>query len=246
MESPTPFSSEYLVLFTPPNPLLDLSPTDLSLEINELIQAMKNKTNDLPTRAFAELSSTMKSPKIAFSTFRGKPLAMALYQLKRKRVMRVPGQVKENNQRSRKPPSVPLAEYAKGKFLNLQTTAPAIPTESSLMDTTRTHKSSEQVLLIMTEPVLPASPPNTESNPQPCATLTVEDDATTATQAVILEVGLPFLTKLTFPMSTSDEVVSFSCTTLLYLNSLKTSHSFFVVEIFFTNSITHILFHSFK
>ena len=84
MDLPTPFISTYPVLLTPPYPLSDSSPTDSSpfaetnLAVNDLIRAMKNKTNELQTSDPAELPSTTKSAKIAFPTFRGKPLALAL------------------------------------------------------------------------------------------------------------------------------------------------------------------------
>ena len=167
MDLPNPFFSTYPVLMTPPHPLSDSSPTDSSpfveanLAVNDLIRAMINKTNELQTSDPAELQSTTKSPKIAFPTFRGKPLAMALYQQKRKRMARVPGQLEVKKRRSRKPPSVPPVRDAKGKFLNLKSTGPAHPTESSSMDTTRTHGSSEQVPFLMTECVSP-SPPDPE------------------------------------------------------------------------------------
>ena len=82
---PNPFFSTYPVLLTPPHPLSDSSPTDSSpfaevnLAVNDLIRAMTNKTNKLQTSDSAKLPSTTKSPKIAFPTFWGKPLAMALY-----------------------------------------------------------------------------------------------------------------------------------------------------------------------
>ena len=168
MDLPTPFFRTYPVLLTPPHPLWDSSPTDSSpfaeanLAVKDLIRAMKNKSNELQTSDLAELPSTTKSPKIAFQTFRGKPLAMALYQQKRKRVARVPGQLKVKKRRSRKPPSMPPVRDAKGKFLNLKSTAPALPTEPSSMDTTRTPGSSKQVPFIMTEPVSPST-----SDPEP-------------------------------------------------------------------------------
>ena len=155
MDLPTPFFSMYPVLLTPPHPLSDLSPTDSSpfsesnLAVNDLIRAMKNKTNELQTSDLAEHLLMTKSPKIAFPTFRGKPLAMALYQQKRKRVARVPGQLEVKKRRSRKPPSVPPTRDSKGKFSHLNSTGSALPTESSLMDTTRTPGSSKQVSLIM-------------------------------------------------------------------------------------------------
>ena len=220
MDLPTPFFSTYTVLLTPPHPLSDSSPTDSSpfaeanLAVNDLIRAIKNKTNELQTSDPAEHSLTTKSPKIAFRTFRGKPLAMALYQQKRKRVARVPGQLEVKKRRSRKPPSVPPARDSKGKFLNLKSTGPALPTESSSMDTTRTPGSSEQVPLIMSELVSP-SPPDPEPISQPFATSTVEADAPATTQAVVLDVGSPLLTGLTFPMPKPDELASFICTTLL-------------------------------
>ena len=220
MDLPTPFFSTYPVLLTPPHPLLDSSPTDSSpfaetnLAVNNLIRAMKNKTNELQTSDPAELLSTTKSQKIAFPTFRGKPLAMVLYQQKRKRVARVLGQLEVKKRRSRKPPSVPPARDAKGKFLNLKSTAPALPTESSLMDTTRTPGSSEQVPLIMTKPVSP-SPPDPEPISQPSASSTVEADAPTTTQTVVLNVGFPLCTGLNFPMPTPDDLALFICNTFI-------------------------------
>ena len=91
MESSATFSNTYPVLFPPPHPPFASSQTDSSpfaeanLAVNELIRAMKIKINELQTSAPADLSATAKkSPKIAFSTFRGKPLAMALYKPRRK------------------------------------------------------------------------------------------------------------------------------------------------------------------
>ena len=77
MDLPTPFFSTYPVLLTPPHPLSDSLPTDLSpfaeanLAVNDLIRSMKNKTIELQTSDHAELPSTTKSAKIAFPTFRG-------------------------------------------------------------------------------------------------------------------------------------------------------------------------------
>ena len=211
MDLPTPFFSTYPVLLTPPHPLSDSSPTDSSpfaeanLAVNDLIRAMKHKTNELQTSDHAELPSTTKSAKIAFLTFGGKPLAMALYQQNRKSVARVPGQLEVKKRRSRKQPSVPPVRDSKGKFSHLNSTGPALPTESSSKDTTRTPWSSEQVPLIMTEPVSP-SPFDPEPISQPSATSTVEADAPTTTQVVVLDVGSPPLTGLTFPMPTPDEL----------------------------------------
>ena len=76
------------------------------------------------------------------------------------------------------------------------------------MDTTLTPESSEQVSLIMTEIVSP-SPSDPEPISQPFSTSTVEVDAQTTTQAVVWNVISPLLTRLTFPMLTPDELVSF-------------------------------------
>ena len=220
MDLPTPFFSTCPVLLTPPHPLSDSSPTNSSpfaeanLAVNDLIRAIKNRTNKLQTSDPAELPSTTKSPKIAFPTFRGKPLAMALYQQKRKRVARVPGQLEVRKRRSRKPPSVPPVRDAKGKFLNLKSTGPALPTEPSSMDTTRTPGSSEHVPFIMTEPVSP-SPLDPEPISQFSASSTAEADAPTTTQAVVLDVGSPLLTGLTLSMPTPDELASFICNTFI-------------------------------
>ena len=167
IDLPTLFFTTYRVLLTPPHPLSDSSLTDSSpfaeanLAVNDLIWAMKNKTNEMQTSDPAELPSTTKSAKIAFPTFRGKPLAMALYQQNRKKVARVPGQLEVKKRISRKPPTVPPVRDSKGKFSHLNSTDPAIPTESFSMDTTQTPGSSEQVSSIMTELVSP-SPPDPE------------------------------------------------------------------------------------
>ena len=196
----TQFFSTYPVLLTPTHPLSDSSPTDsypfaeANLAVNDLIRAMKIKTNQLQTNNFAEHLLMTQSAKIAFPTFRGKPLAMALYPQKQKWVARVPSQLEVKKQRSRKPPTVPPVRDSKGKFFYLKSTGPALPTESSSMDMTRTPGSSEQVHLIMTEPVSPSFPPKPEPISQPSATSTVEADVPTATQAVVLDVDSPLLT----------------------------------------------------
>ena len=124
-------------------------------------------------------------------------------------VARVPGRHEVKKRRSRMPPNVPPARDAKGKFLNLNTTALALSTESSIY-TTRTPGSSEQVPFIMTVTVSPL-PSDPEPIFQPSATSTVEADAPTTTQAFVLDVGSPLLTGLTFPMPTPDELASFIC-----------------------------------
>ena len=96
--------STYPVLSTPPHPLLESLPTDLSpfaeanQKIDELIQAMKNRTNVLNTSAPVDPLTTKKSPTLTFPTFRGNPLAMALYQPKRQRVARVPVKSSQKSQ----------------------------------------------------------------------------------------------------------------------------------------------------
>ena len=125
MDLPTPFLSTYPVLLTPPHLQSDSSPTDSSpyseanLAVIDLIRAMKNKTNELQTSNSDELPSTTKSPKIAFSKFRGQPLAMSRYQQNRKRVARIPGLLEGKKRTSNKQQSVPPARDAKEKFLNL-------------------------------------------------------------------------------------------------------------------------------
>ena len=151
--STTSFST-YQVLSTLPHPLSESLPTDLSLfaetnhRIDELIQAMKNKTNVLDTSAPVDPLTTKQSPKYAFPTFRGKPLAIALYQQKRKRVARVPAKVESKKANFRKLPTVFPARDAKGKFGPPMTMPFAPQTEVSSMETTRipgTTSSSEQV-----------------------------------------------------------------------------------------------------
>ena len=243
MDLPTPFFRTYPVLLTPPHPLLNSSPTELSpfaeanLAVNDLIRSLKNKTNKLQTSDPAELPSTTKSAKITFQTFRGKPLAMALYQQKRKRVARMLGQLEVKKRRSRMPPSVPPVRDSKGKFSHLHSTGPALPTESSSMDTTRTPGSIEKVPFIITEPVSP-SPPDPEPISQPSASSTVETDAPTTTQAVVLDVGSPLLTGLTFPMPTPDELASFICTTFL-IPKLTENKSFFLCREQFFHQYYH-------
>ena len=82
------------------------------------------------------------------------------------------------------------------------------------MDTNPILGSSEQVSLIMTKPVSP-SPPDPEPISFPFATSTVEADAPTTIQAVMLDVVSPRLTGLTFAMATPDELASFICTTFI-------------------------------
>ena len=109
IDSPTPFFNTYPVLLTPPHPLSDSSPTESSTfskanrAVNDLIRAMKNKTNKLQTSDPAEHLLMTQSAKIAFPTFLEKPLAMALYQQNRQRVARVPGQLEVKTRRSCKP-----------------------------------------------------------------------------------------------------------------------------------------------
>ena len=80
---------------------------------------MKNKTIELQTSDPAEHLLMIRNAKIAFPTFRGKPLAMALYQQKRKMVARVPGQLEVKQRRIRKPLFVfPVRDF-KGKFSQL-------------------------------------------------------------------------------------------------------------------------------
>ena len=155
----------------------------------------------------------------------------------------MPGQLEVKKRRSRKPPSVPPARDSKGKFLNLKSTGPALPTESSSMDTTRTPGSSEQVPLIMTELVSP-SPPDPEPISQPSATSTVKADAPTTTQAVVLDVGSPLLTGLTFPMPTPDELASFICTTFI-IPKLTYNKSFFLCREQFVHQYYHTHLDSF-
>ena len=160
MASSTTFSSTYPVLSTPPHPQSDSSPTDSSpfaeadRTISELIQAMANQTNVLDTSESAAPPPIRKTGLV----FRGKPLAMALYKPKRKRVARSP---KPQSSGSRKPRNGLLSRDAKGQFAILKSKPRGRPTEASSMDTTRTPASSEQVLQIVTEPVSPAPPSET-------------------------------------------------------------------------------------
>ena len=96
----------------------------------------------------------------------------------------------------------------------------------------------------MTEFVSPVSPPNPEPISQFSATSTVEADVLTATQAVVLNIDLPLFTPLTLPMLTSNELALFICTTFIIPKLTENITFFLCREQFFTNTITHILFHS--
>ena len=214
MDLSAKISSTYPVLLTPPHPLSESLPTDLSpfaeanQRIDKLIQAMKNKSNVLDTSAPVDPVTTTKSPKLAFPTYRGKPLTMALYQPKRKRVARVPIQVESRKQKSRKLTTVPLARDAKGKFVPPITTLFAPETEVSPMETTRspgTTSSSEQVRRMMTEPVVEAVAPT----------------------EVVLEADTPYLTGLTFPMPMPDELALFIYSYFI-IHKLSENKSFFL------------------
>ena len=207
-------SNTYSVLSTPPHPLSEPLPTDLfpfakaNQRIDELIQAMKNKTNVLDTSPPVDPVTTKKSPKLEFQTFRGKPLAMALYQPKRKRVARVPAQVESKKPKSRKLPTVPLARDAKGKFVPPMTMPLAPQTEVTSMETTRTPgttSSSEQVRPMVTEPVVEAAAPT----------------------EIVLEVKSPYFTGLTFPMPTPHELASIIYSSFI-IPKLSENKSFFL------------------
>ena len=199
---------------------------------------MKDKTNELQTSDLAKHLLMTKSAKIAFPKFREKLIAMALYQQKRKRVTQVPGELEVKKRRSCKPPTVPPVRDFKGKFSHLTSTGPALPTESSSMNTTRTPGSSEQVPLIMTEHVSPSSPPNPEPISQLSGTSTFKADVPTATQAVVLDVDSPLLTGFTFPMPTPDELASFICTTFI-IPKLTENKSFFLCREQFFHQYYH-------
>ena len=105
------------------------------------------------------------------------------------------------------------------------------------MNTTRTPGSSEQFPFTMTEPVSP-SPADPEPISQPSASSTVEADAPTTTQAVVLDVSSPLLTGLTFPMPTPDELASFICTTII-IPKLTENKSFFLCREQFFHQYYH-------
>ena len=257
MESSAIFSNTYPVLLTPPYPPLESSQTDSSpfveanLAVNELIRAMKNKTNELQTSAPAEhLTIATKSPKIAFPTFPGKPLAMALYKPRRKRVARLPRMprhVGERKQKCRKPRSVPPLRDSKEKFSLSSLISPTQATEvSSMTDTTPTQGSSERHPPILTEPVFIVSPPDMEPQLQLIASQIVQPDAQAANQAVLLDVGSSLISELTFLCLHQIHSLHFFILILSYQNSLKINHFFFVESNSFTNTIIHILSHSFN
>ena len=89
----------------------------------------------------------------------------------------------------------------------------------------------------MTEPVSP-SPSDPGPIFQPSASSTAEADAPTTTQAVVLDVGSPLLTGLTFPMPTPDDLASFICTTFI-IPKLTENKSFFLCREQFFHQYYH-------
>ena len=227
MASSTIFSSTYPVLSTPPQPQSDSSPIDSSpfaeadRTISELIQAMTNQTNALDTSESAAPPPIRKTGLV----FRGKPLAMALYKPKRKRVARTP---KPQSSGSRKPRNGLLPRDATGKFSNMKSTARAQPTEASSMDTTPTPATSEQVLQIVTEPISPAPPLETahQTLSQVAVDAAPNQVVAPSTQPLVLDVNSPLIPSLTFPMPTAEELASFLYSTYI-VPKLTENPSFF-------------------
>ena len=107
---------------------------------------------------------------------------------------------------------MPPARDAKGKFLPPMTTPLAPPTEVSSMEMTRTPGSSEQVPPMVTEPASPTE--------------------------VVLEVDSPYLTGLTFPMPTPDELASFIDSSFI-IPKLRENKSFFLCREQFFHQYYH-------
>ena len=119
MNLPTPFFITYPVWFTLPYSLSDLLPTDLFpyaeayLAVNDLIRAITNKATELQTIDTADHFLIIQSAKIAFLTFRGKPIAMAMCQQNIRRVALVSRQLTVTKPRSSKRLTVPQVRYFK-------------------------------------------------------------------------------------------------------------------------------------
>lgn len=221
MVSSTTFSSTCPVLSTPPQPQLDSSPTDSSpfaeanQTINELIQAMEHQTNVLDKSESVAPRVTPKSGLV----FGGKPLAMALYKQKRKRISRAPN---PRSSISRKPRNLVLKRDANGKFTNVKSSPHARPAVASAKDTTLTLAPSEQ---IMTEPVSPAPPTVEQVYPTP--TQDEGAEAVSPSQVCVLDASSPLLSSLSFPMPTAEELASFLYST--YIVPKLTEHQSFNV-----------------
>ena len=113
----------------------------------------------------------------------------------------MPAQIESRRRKSRKLPTVPPARDAKGKFVPPMTTSLVPPTKVSSMEMTRTPGLSEQIRPMVTEPAAPTE--------------------------VVLEVDLPYLTKLTFPMPMPDVLASFIYSSFI-IPKLSENKSFFL------------------
>ena len=229
MALPATTCSTYPVLSTPhflsETLLTYLFPfAEANQSTDELIQLIKNKTNVLNTSAFVDPVTSTKSPKLAISINRGKPLAMALYKPKRNRVARVPTKVESIRRKSRKLPTVPVPRDAKEKFVPPMTTPYPSPTEVSSMETTRTPSTtslSEQLKPMVTELFVVASAPT----------------------EIVFEVDSLYFNELTFSMFTPDKLALLIYSFLLSLNVVKTNYFFLIVCYSFTHTITNISFY---
>ena len=236
MDSQPKSSNTFLELSTPPSPQSDSLPIDSSLfaaedhAMYELIEAMKSKTNELETSAAVQPPPvTSKGPKIVCPTFRGKPLAMALYQQqKRKRVARQPPQPEPKKRKPRKTPSVMPTRDKRGKFSHQSSTTPAQPTEASSTDTTRTPVSSEQVPAVVTEPI---SPPAAEQVTE--TSNSTQAVASPTTQVVFMDVSTAFYNGLLFPNPSPNELASFIWSNYIIAKLTDNQSLYFCREQFF-------------
>ena len=213
MASQPKFFNTYPELSTPPQPHSDSSPIDSSLSapeeqaMKELLELMQSSTNELETSALVQPPSTStKSPKFPFPTFRGKPLAMALYQQqqpKRRRLARHPP-AEPKKRRPRKVPSVLPTRDNRGKFSQPSSTTLALPTESSSTDPTRTPALSEQVPAVMAEPVSPAAAVQVTETVAPA-----QVDASSLTPVVFMEASIALYNRLLFPQPSPEELATF-------------------------------------
>ena len=212
--------------------------------MKKLLELMQSSTNELETSAPIQPPSTStKSPKFAFPTFRGKPLAMALYQQqhpKRRRLARQPP-AEPKKRRPRKVPSDLPTRDKLGKFSHPSSTTPTLPTEFSSMDPTLTPASSEQVPTVLTEPVSPAAAVQVTETVAPA-----QVDASLLTPVFFMEASTALYNKLLFPMPSPDELVSFILPNFI-ITKISDHQSFFLCrEQFFKSTLMRNSFYFLK
>ena len=190
--------------------------------ISELIQAMANQTNVLDTSESAAPPPIRKTGLV----FRGKPLAMALYKPKRKRIAAVHQSLKAPVREN------PETDCCRGTQPESSATssrnrAPGQPKPRRWIRL-RHPRTSEQVLQIVTEPVSPAPPLETAHHTPSQVAVDAAPNQVVApsTQPLVLDVNSPLIPSLTFPMPTAEELASFLYSTYI-VPKLTENPSFF-------------------